>query len=97
MENKMKHLLFAASTLVLLCGATSVASAAEEVIVEEHPYATTRVYRDSDYRYRDSGRYVETREGPVVYGWSFRPPNCGVFHYWNGEECVDAREVPPPQ
>ena len=93
----MKHLLFAASTLVLLCGATGIASAAEEVIVEAHPYATTRVYRESDYRYRDSSRYVETREGPVVYGWSFRPPNCGVFHDWNGEECVDAREVPPPQ
>jgi hypothetical protein len=93
----MKHLLFAASTLVLLCGATGLASAAEEVIVEEHPYATTRVYRDSDYRDRDTGRYVETRESPVVYGWSFRPPNCGVFHYWNGEECVDARDVPPPQ
>jgi hypothetical protein len=35
--------------------------------------------------------------GPAVYGWSFRPANCGVFHYWNGNECVDARAVPPPQ
>jgi hypothetical protein len=36
-------------------------------------------------------RLTVRTEGPAVYGWSFRPVNCGVFHYWNGDECVDAR------
>ena len=25
-----------------------------------------------------------------------RPANCGVYRYWDGTECVDARDVPPP-
>lgn len=39
-----------------------------------------------------------TRNEPVeVMGWvSFRPDDCGVYHYWNGEDCIDARDVPPP-
>lgn len=41
---------------------------------------------------------VEHRETvqPRVMGWvSFRPADCGVYRYWNGERCLDAREVPP--
>ena len=35
--------------------------------------------------------------GPRVYGWSsdMPRPSCGEFRYWNGEQCVDARVVPP--
>ena len=29
-------------------------------------------------------RLTVRTEGPAVYGWCFRPVNCGVFHYWNG-------------
>lgn len=40
---------------------------------------------------------VVVTEDPVrVYGWSAeRPLDCGEFHYWNGAECIDAREVAP--
>lgn len=31
--------------------------------------------------------------GVVVYA---RPANCGVYFYWDGAECVDARVIPPP-
>lgn len=30
--------------------------------------------------------------GPVYV----RPANCGVYRYWDGIECVDARDFPPP-
>ena len=33
--------------------------------------------------------------GPRVYGWESRPVDCGVFHYWDGTRCADAREEPP--
>jgi hypothetical protein len=36
-------------------------------------------------------------EAPV-YGWSYMVParpSCGVFRYWDGEKCLDARDVPP--
>lgn len=48
--------------------------------------------------------YIERRaviedgdeDGPRVYGWaSDRPADCGAYRYWDGEDCVDARSVPP--
>lgn len=35
--------------------------------------------------------------GPPVYEWlpPPRPTSCGVFRYWNGERCADARHYPP--
>jgi hypothetical protein len=35
--------------------------------------------------------------GPPAYEWlpPPRPPSCGVFRYWNGERCADARYHPP--
>src|SRR5262245_24492947 len=50
-------------------------------------------------------KYCETRpgelRGPRVYGYSYRSGAatagfCGAYFYWNGERCVDARNVPPP-
>jgi hypothetical protein len=31
------------------------------------------------------------RQGSAVYGWR----HCGVYRYWNGDQCVDARDNPP--
>ena len=36
--------------------------------------------------------YAYPEAGPVYV----RPANCGVYRYWDGNECVDARDVPPP-
>jgi hypothetical protein len=37
--------------------------------------------------------------GPRVYGWysaaSPRVADCGEYHYWDGERCLDARYDPP--
>lgn len=39
---------------------------------------------------------LATRDGSRVYGWTSEPPlDCGAYHYWDGEDCVDARAVPP--
>jgi len=34
---------------------------------------------------------------PPVYGWIAPPPpsSCGVYRYWDGEGCADARDDPP--
>ena len=33
---------------------------------------------------------------PVIYyPPPARPANCGVYRYWNGEYCADARDEPP--
>lgn len=89
--------LFIASALTVCWGTASVARAAEVIVHEQDAYAPARVYRDGDYRLAPRDRLTVRTDGPAVYGWSFRPANCGVFHYWDGDECVDARAVPPPQ
>ncbi|HEX2840518.1 hypothetical protein [Hyphomicrobium sp.] len=51
-------------------------------------------------------RWLDTKNylpGPRVYGWSYQPDknvyatrSCGMYRYWDGKQCVDARDVPPP-
>ncbi|MDA7946226.1 MAG: hypothetical protein MPJ78_01975 [Hyphomicrobiaceae bacterium] len=31
---------------------------------------------------------------PAGWVWA-RPANCGEYRYWNGTECLDARDYPP--
>jgi hypothetical protein len=50
-------------------------------------------------------RWLDTRDyrpGPAVYGWRYRAApavyawrHCGVYRYWDGKQCVDARHSPP--
>lgn len=90
MKNK---LLLVAGASAMMCGAAAASRAAEVVVDDSEADAPTWVYRGGDYQLAPRGRLTVRSEGPAVYGWSFRPPNCGVFHYWNGDECID----PPPQ
>ena len=41
--------------------------------------------------------YAVPVPAPVLpQGWVYaRPANCGVYKYWNGHECLDARYDPP--
>ena len=41
--------------------------------------------------------YAVPIPAPVLpQGWVYaRPANCGVYKYWNGHECLDARYDPP--
>ena len=89
-----KAIFFIVSALTLCCGA---AGAAEVIVRNNDAYAPAEVYRNGHYHFAPRDRLSVRAEGPAVYGWSFRPANCGVFHYWNGHECVDARAVPPAQ
>jgi hypothetical protein len=36
-------------------------------------------------------RAAVSQVGPAVNSWN----GCGVYRYWNGGQCVDARDVPP--
>jgi hypothetical protein len=92
-----KQSFLIAGALSIFCGTVGVAQAAEVIVPEHDAYAPTRVYRQGDYRLAPRDRLTTRAEGPAVYGWSFHPAICGVFHYWNGDECVDARAVPPSQ
>ena len=56
------------------------------------------VYTDEPSYYEDTasapGVYQYRSERPIVVR-PVRPANCGEYRYWNGERCVDARDVPP--
>jgi hypothetical protein len=63
---------------------------AQRVGVES--YADEPSYSDE---YRERGpRAYRSDDDPVVVV-PVRPANCGVYRYWNGERCVDARFAPP--
>jgi hypothetical protein len=90
MTHSHRFIAIAALPVVMFCGA-QIACAAEEVAPRQwvpKPAASAT---------------ATVRRAPAVYGWSHRAPRsatyiwngCGVYRYWNGEQCVDARDVPP--
>lgn len=87
---KMLFLLVSAG----LVGGSAVSARAADVIVNDDAGAPAWVYRHGDYRLAPRDRFTVRSDGPMVYG-SYRPDNCGVFHYWDGDACVDARYDPP--
>ena len=86
-----QHMIFAALPLLELGGASTLCAADE---------TAPRHWVDS---HSHSHLHNGYRHGPAVYGWSYRTHGelpaswngCGVYHYWNGEQCVDARGVAP--
>jgi hypothetical protein len=93
-EEKMSKALLAALALSFIAGFSAPAAhAADTVIIDRD--ANVVVRDRASPRYRVRGEQAVTSDGPVVYGWSFRPLDCGVYHYWNGTRCVDSRVVPP--
>lgn len=50
----------------------------------------------AEYIVEEDDAVISTQDNSRVYGWtSERPLDCGAYHYWDGEECVDARAIPP--
>jgi hypothetical protein len=93
-EEKMSKALLAALALPFIVGFSAPAAhAADTVIIDRD--ANVVVQDRSSPRYRMRRTPAAMSDGPVVYGWSSRPLDCGVYHYWNGTECVDSRIVPP--
>jgi hypothetical protein len=40
--------------------------------------------------------YTAPSYGALPSGWVYaRPANCGEYRYWDGSECLDARDYPP--
>jgi hypothetical protein len=93
---KMKKLIGAMFALPLLVAAGSVsAQPADDIIMDDE--AAAAYYDDAAPmpEQRPARTVIRTREAPAVYGWTYRIPDCGVYHYWNGDTCVDARDTPP--
>jgi hypothetical protein len=89
MHTLRRGLIGVASGLAIMSCAAS--SWAQDVVVEDDVPATAA--SEPDVIVEDDVRVVDR---PAVYGWSaLRPADCGTFHYWNGERCVDARTEPP--
>ena len=94
---KLPHLtrqtMLIALPLAVLC-ATPQVCAADDEIAPRHWVASRTNYVSPAARHY--------RYGPASYGWRYRAGDdqaswtgCGVYRYWNGEQCVDARDVPP--
>jgi hypothetical protein len=50
----------------------------------------------AEYVVEEDEAVISTQDDTRVYGWtSERPLDCGAYHYWDGEGCVDARAIPP--
>lgn len=41
--------------------------------------------------------YLVPEPNPIPqFGWVYvRPANCGEYRYWDGTDCIDARDYPP--
>ena len=89
----MQKLFLALLALPLLALSGAPARAADEPAPRR--WLDTKDYRPGPMVY--GWRY---RAGPAVYGWRYRPGvyrwgSCGVYRYWDGTQCVDARHTPP--
>jgi hypothetical protein len=87
----MRTILRAALIAAVVVGGSGGAFA-QRIGVEidaDEPYSYER---DGDRAPR--GNRYRSDERPVVV-IPLRPANCGEYRYWNGERCVDARDVPP--
>lgn len=93
-----QHMMLVALPLLVLRGASAARAADDEM--------APRGWMDPHTHQQLPAAYGR-RGGPAVYGWSYRAhvhegapaayrwSGCHVYHYWNGEECVDARDIAP--
>jgi hypothetical protein len=86
MKHVTQHLLVAALPFLALGGVSTGCAAAE---------SSPRHWVDDHTHHRlHNGLH-----GRAIYGdehvHSTRWNGCGVYHYFNGEQCVDARDIAP--
>ena len=90
-----ERMMLIALPLVVLSGAPA-ARAADDEMAPRLGSISNNVSTPAVYSYRmgqpDDRRY---RAGGYQVGPAPTANDCGVYHYWNGEQCVDARDVPP--
>jgi hypothetical protein len=84
MQHVTRHLLFAALPFLVL---STVGAAAETAAPRYwvHPH-THHVFHNGLH-----GRALYGHEHAQSARWN----GCGVYHYFNGEQCVDARDRAP--
>jgi hypothetical protein len=78
-EPRMRPMMLATLLAALVFGSSSGAFAQSGEIEADKPYY------DEEYH----------KPTYLLDPMPRRPTNCGEFRYWDGERCVDARDVPP--
>lgn len=83
----MPHVLSIAMGLAALL-TFGVSTATADVIVDSPNNGGVTIIAPS----AESLAVVPQPSGAFIY---FRRPDCGVYRYWSGGRCVDARYTPP--
>ncbi len=96
MSRSIIRALAAAAAAVALHGSASAQSVGVEVYADPAPdyYAPPGYSVEYGYAPPFYG-YAPPPEGPVIMMRPAWRNGCGVFRYWDGVQCVDARDVPP--
>lgn len=100
----LAHALALAASAFVVAGASAQDVFVDDTYVYDDPMIEDRAYLD-DPGY-DEEVVIErtepdpprTASGTRVYGWQSGDGNatsCGVFMYWDGDRCLDARVDPP--
>lgn len=84
----IRHSLLGLVAALTLAAGASAASAAD---YHEYGDAGDDVVVSTNYERTVERRVIEPDYDVV----EDRPPDCGRFYYWDGDDCVDARVVPP--
>jgi hypothetical protein len=87
----MRSIVAAAAVAAVLCSSSVAFAQRTEVEV----YADGPAYYRTEHPPRASRYFYRSDEQRPVVVMPIRPANCGLYRYWNGERCVDARVVPP--
>ena len=96
LSRHIQQMMLIALPLVIIGGAPAVRAADDEMAprhwVESRQHSAAPVgYSYRRVREGYGWRAAVSQVGPAVNSWN----GCGVYRYWNGEQCVDARDVPP--
>lgn len=91
-------LIGAAAVLMSVGTASSTARAEEwavrDYISDQYDGVTPRTIRVAPPP--PQGTFYPPADGPAVFGWiAVRPASCGQYRYWDGTQCLDARDNPP--
>jgi hypothetical protein len=86
------HPILRTALIATIVAGGSGGALAQRVGVES--YANEPSYSD-EYTERGARAYRYRGDDDPVGVVPVRPANCGVYRYWDGERCVDARFAPP--
>lgn len=100
-----KAILALAASALAVGGASAQDVFVDDAYMYDDPVIEDRAYLDEPElgdevvieRAEPSDPPPRAATGPRVYGWQSdaAPASCGVYKYWDGQRCADARSEPP--